>query len=332
MSGRAPAEIWEDALDEGERRLSRGPSGLAATGFAGGVDVFFSVVALAITTAALHEVMPEPTAHVLASLVFGIGFAFITIGRAELFTENFLIPVGAVQAGRVPFRFLVRMWGLTLVFNLIGLALFAGLFAVEGVLEPAALEAAGKMADTLGQRDALPALLSAIAAGTIMTLFTWVAAAAEGATGRIAASLIVGFLLAAPSLNHAVVSFGEMVFGIFAGTADSGWGDLARNFAIAIAGNSIGGHRPGLHDPARPGPRGAGQRVGTQREPRALTGEFALDRLCGGQGRTRRAWPRPGRVPRPRTRLRPSRRPRGRPRAGGTAPCARPRGSAGRRR
>ena len=31
-------------------------------------------------------------AHVIASVTFGIGFAFITLGRAELFTENFLLP------------------------------------------------------------------------------------------------------------------------------------------------------------------------------------------------------------------------------------------------
>jgi formate/nitrite transporter FocA (FNT family) len=74
-----------------------------------------------------------------------------------------------------------------------------------------------------------------------MTLFTWVAAASDGASARILASLIVGFLLMAPSLNHAVVGFGEIIFGIFAGTAQSDWGDLVRTVAIAIAGNLLGG-------------------------------------------------------------------------------------------
>ncbi len=241
MSGRDPTEIWESGLDEGERRLGRGWSGLAATGFAGGVDVFFSIALLAITAGALREVMPEAPAHVIASLTFGIGFAFITLGRAELFTENFLIPVGAVWAGRAPVSALLRMWVLTMAFNGVGLALFAGVFAVSGVLEPAALEAAGTMADTLGQRDPLPSLVSAIAAGTIMTLFTWVAAAAESSGARLAASLLIGFVLAAPSLNHAVVGFGEILFGLLAGTAQSTWVDLVRTVAIAIVGNLLGG-------------------------------------------------------------------------------------------
>jgi formate/nitrite transporter FocA (FNT family) len=190
----------------------------------------------------LHEVMPEQAAHVLASLVFGVGFAFITLGRAELFTENFLIPVGAVFAGRASLASLLRMWVVTLVLNLAGLALFAAIFSVSGVLKPQTLQSAGVLADTLGDRSALAALLSAVGAGTVMTLFTWVVAAAETGSARIIASLIVGFALVAPSLNHAIVGFGEMAFGIIAGTAKSTWGDLFANLGLAVAGNLIGGH------------------------------------------------------------------------------------------
>jgi formate-nitrite transporter family protein len=236
-----PAEIWETGLGEGQRRLKRGWSGLAATGFAGGADVFFSIIALAVTAAGLAEVMPEAPAHVIASLTFGIGFAFITLGRAELFTENFLLPVGAVWAGRARLADLVRMWALTMAFNFLGLALFSALFSISGVVEPSVLATAGTMADTLGDRSVLAAFASAIAAGTVMTLFTWVVAAAESASARVIASLLVGFILAAPTLNHAVVGFGEMIFGLIAGTAHSGWTDLVRTVAIAIVGNMIGG-------------------------------------------------------------------------------------------
>jgi len=61
------------------------------------------------------------------------------------------------------------------------------------------------------------------------------------ATARIIAALTAGFILAAPSLNHAVVGFAEMTFGIFAGTAHSDWGDLGRTVGLGIAGNLIGG-------------------------------------------------------------------------------------------
>jgi formate/nitrite transporter FocA (FNT family) len=241
MSGAQPEDIWEDALDEGERRLDRRLPGLAATSFAGGADVLFGIVALFVTSSALQAAMPEQTAHVLGSTTFGIALVLITLGRAELFTENFLIPVGSVFAGRAPKRLLWRMWVVTLVVNLIGLAAFAGLFSVHGVLPQEALDAAGKTGDLIGDRELLPSFASAVAAGTIMTLFTWVATAAESGIARVFAALLVGFLLVAPNLNHAVVGFGELVFALFAGTTHSDAGDLLRNLAVAIAGNFVGG-------------------------------------------------------------------------------------------
>jgi formate/nitrite transporter FocA (FNT family) len=212
-----------------------------ATSLSGGTDVFIGVVVMAVTTGGLSAAMPEATSHVLASLTFGIGIAFITLGRAELFTENFLIPVATVWAGRGRLMDLLRIWGVSLAGNLLGLTLLALIFAAPGVLNSEARHAAGAMADALGGRDALAALLSAVAAGMIMTLFTWVVAAAESASARLLASVLVGFVLAAPTLNHAVIGFGEQLLGLLAGTAHTDWLDLLRTVALAVAGNMIGG-------------------------------------------------------------------------------------------
>jgi len=241
MADRTPEEIWDEGLREGERRLARSWVALAATGFAGGTDVMFGIVAATVASAGLSAVMPQPTAHVLGSLLFGLGFVFITIGRAELFTENFLIPVGTVFAGRASGRELVRMWVITLVLNFVALAIFGLIFSFRGVLPTGSLHTAGITADALADRSFLAALLSAVVAGVIMTVFTWITIAAEGAVGRIVVALLVGFLLSAPTLNHAVVGFGEMFFGLVAGTTHATWSDLAANVGIAVLGNLIGG-------------------------------------------------------------------------------------------
>ncbi len=97
------------------------------------------------------------------------------------------------------------------------------------------------MAETFADRSVVAALLSAIVAGAVMTLMTWLVHATTSDIARIWIALLVGFVLAAPSLNHAVVSFGEMSFGIMAETGHADWGDLAGNFPIAVLGNMIGG-------------------------------------------------------------------------------------------
>lgn len=241
MSQRDPEEIWEEGLDEGERRLTRDVKGLSASGFAGGAEVAFGILAVMVVTGAAAEVAPEGTAHVIGSLVFGIAFVLITVGRAELFTENFHIPVGAVYAKRAPLWALGRMWVVTLLFNIVGLLLFLWLLSVDGVLEPATVEAAGKAATTYAERDTIAALASAVVAGTVITVFTWAIAAAESASTRVMLSLLVGFLLVAPSLNHAVVAFGKILFGILLDSGTASVGELWRNLGLATAGNLVGG-------------------------------------------------------------------------------------------
>lgn len=241
MSGRSPNEIWEDALDEGERRLDRGSVALAVTGLLGGIEVMFGVIAVVVSTAALAAVMPPDTAHVLGSLTFGLALVFVTIGRSELFTENFLIPVSSVYAGRATVGALLRLWSITLVGNLVGLLIMALIFAPHGVLPPGSLKAAGPISDAYTSRAVLPALLSAVAGGALMTLLTWFTAAAESDVTRLFLCLLAGFVLIGPTLNHAVVGFGEMAFGMIAGTATGTVGDFARTFGLAVAGNLVGG-------------------------------------------------------------------------------------------
>ncbi len=241
MSGRDPAEIWEAGVEEGERRVSRAASGLLATGAVGGADVMLGILALTVTSGAVSLVAPEPLAHLAGSLTFGIGLVFIVIGRSELFTENFLVPVSTVFARRAGPGSLVRLWAGTLVGNLLALIALAWVLTRAGLVPPETLDAAGTMAQTFADRSLGAAFLSAILAGMSMTLLTWLAHAAQDESAKVTIALLVGFLLAAPSLNHAVVSFGEMSFGILAGTGHAEWLDLLQNFPVAVAGNLVGG-------------------------------------------------------------------------------------------
>ena len=241
MIGRPPHEIWQDSLEDGQRRLARPASVLAATGLLGGFHVTLGLLALIVTTGALAAVMPPSSAHVLGSLTFGFGLAFITIGRSELFTENFLIPVAAVAFGHSSKRAVARLWAITFVLNLVGISIFAAILTAPGVLEPEALAAAGELGDTLTQRDLVAATLSAVLAGTIITLFTWLAEAAESDLTRLFVALLIGFVLLAPSTNHSVVGFGEILLAILSDTSSAGWLDLLRNTGIAVVGNLIGG-------------------------------------------------------------------------------------------
>lgn len=242
MGGRNPSEIWDETVDEGQRRLHRGGAGLLSTGFFGGVDVMLAVLALTVVTGALSLAMPEPIAHIGGSLVFGIGFVTLVIGRSELFTENFLVPVGAVLQHQATRGDLARLWSVTMAGNLIGLVVLALILTRAGLVPPETWEAAGTLADHIAERDLIGAGLSAVVAGMVMTLFTWVAHAVETDVARIMLAMLIGFLLAAPSLNHAIVAFGEVTFALLAGTTDVATpSTLLWNFPVSVVGNLVGG-------------------------------------------------------------------------------------------
>ena len=243
MSGRDPDEIWQTSVEEGDRRLNRGFLAHASTGLVGGIDVMVGVMALTVVSGALAVALPEPIAHIGGSLFFGIGFVMLIVGRSELFTENFLVPISAmIRSDQRRIGDLARLWSVTMVGNLVAILVLAFVFTRAGLMPPETLKAAGHMADTFATRDFVAALLSAIVAGAIMTLFTWLAHAVELDISRIALALVIGFVLAAPSLNHAIVGFGEVSFGILADTQEKAtWIDLAQNFATAVLGNLIGG-------------------------------------------------------------------------------------------
>src|SRR3954454_14784160 len=98
--------------------MGRGASALLATGLVGGADVMLGVGAMTSMTGGLAHAMPHQTASALGALLFGIGFVFVTIGRSELFTENFLIPVAAAFSGMAKIPQLFRLYVTTLLANL----------------------------------------------------------------------------------------------------------------------------------------------------------------------------------------------------------------------
>lgn len=59
MLDRSPAsEIWQDSLEDGQRRVGRTVKVLAATGLLGGLHIAFGLLALVVTTGALATLMP----------------------------------------------------------------------------------------------------------------------------------------------------------------------------------------------------------------------------------------------------------------------------------
>ena len=72
-------------------------------------------------------VLYETGNHLLAGLAFSAGLIALPLAKSELFTEGFLVPIAAVVAREASYAQLGKLWGGTLVANLVGGWLFMAL-------------------------------------------------------------------------------------------------------------------------------------------------------------------------------------------------------------
>jgi formate/nitrite transporter FocA (FNT family) len=214
---------------------------LAATAIIGGFDIAFGIAAYGLAAAAVEPRGGEGLAHLVGSLAFGIAFVFIVVGRSELFTENFFVPIAGLTGERGSFLKLGELWAVSLVLNIAGGFALATVLTSEGVLGHGSKHEILQLAEHTAHYTPLTAFLSAIVAGALMTVLTWfVEGAAESMGVRITMAWIVGAVLVLGSFNHAIVGAVEMFYGLpFGGPI--GWDDLFSNLGIAIAGNLVGG-------------------------------------------------------------------------------------------
>ncbi|AGN02798.1 formate/nitrite transporter [Salinarchaeum sp. Harcht-Bsk1] len=237
----SPADVFDDAVDEGNRRLEQSLLELASTSFIAGFTIVFGIVALGIVEGIVEPEFGD-LAKLAGALAFGPGLVFVVVGRTELFNENFFDPTAAAvdDASGWLVRPLLRLWTLTFVFNLAGGCLIALIFAVDGALPPGAAETLTQFATETAARGAETWFARGIAGGALITLLSYLLLAVDTAGSRIALAYVVGFFLALGPFDHVVVTVLHVFFGLLFG-AEIGLGRLAYMTAVVTAGNLVGG-------------------------------------------------------------------------------------------
>ncbi|MDP1848439.1 MAG: formate/nitrite transporter family protein [Solirubrobacteraceae bacterium] len=235
-----PHEMFARTRHEGQRRLSRSRLELVTTSLVAGFDIVFGIIAIATVTALMTPALGPSAAHMIGSLFFGIAFIFIVVGRSELFTENFFVPITALHRGKMTFLKLLELWSISPVMNILGGAVLILVVTTKGVLPHGTPEALNELANHIDDLDLWSAFCSAIIGGALITAMTWMVEGVGTVGGRIIIAWIAGTLLALASLNHVIVVTLELIFGMRLGTTIS-FEDTAMNFVIAAAGNMVGG-------------------------------------------------------------------------------------------
>ncbi len=236
--GSLRADVVHEAIrKEGEDELRRPPSALAWSGLAAGLSMGFSLVAEGLIRSHLPD---APWRPLIAKFGYSVGYLIVILGRQQLFTENTLTVILPLLArrGRITLLHVLRLWGVVLVTNLLGVHLFAWAIANTGVFTP---EVRAAFAD-IG-REALAGsfwtiALKGVFAGWLIALMVWLLPAADSA--RVPIIVIITFVVGLAGLSHIVAGTLEALYTVMAGTTS--WLMLLGSYMLpTLLGNIFGG-------------------------------------------------------------------------------------------
>ncbi|ORB31009.1 formate/nitrite transporter family protein [Mycolicibacterium parafortuitum] len=219
-------------IDEGTQRLHRTWREVLVTGFFGGTEVAMGVLAY---LSVLHATGNQ----LLAGIAFSIGFLALLLGRSELFTEGFLIPVTTVAAKRANAAQLLKLWTGTLAANLAGgwLIMWLVMTAYPKLREQTTTSAEHFVHAPLNAETVALALLG----GMVITLMTRMQHGTDSVPGKIAAAVAGAFLLAGLQMFHSILD-SLLIFGaLTAGDAPFGYLAWLSWFGYTVVLNIVGG-------------------------------------------------------------------------------------------
>lgn len=231
-------EIHENVLVDARKELRRPLAALGWSGLGAGLTIAFS----SLGGAFLASLAPPHLAHAARAAAYPLGFLFVVLARAQLFTENTLEPVLPMleDPSAETVRKVLRLWGIVLVSNLAGSALIALAIARTDLLSTPVYSALLAHARETTSGGFGRVFYLAIFAGWLVALMAWLVAATHATGAQITIVWLTTAPISALGFRHSIAGSVDAFARVWAG--DAPLGQIAGGFlAPAIVGNVIGG-------------------------------------------------------------------------------------------
>ncbi len=233
---RTAREIFHHVEDNAHEELRRSPKALAFSGFAGGLSMGLTGLAVASAMAIMPDI---PLRQFLSYLVYPVGFIAVIIGRAQLFTENTLYPVALILSERRHFVDTLRLWSVVFCFNVLGATAFAALAVLTDALSPTVRGYLIQLGVLASQGSFGHIFWSGVIGGWLIALVAWMVTASHWTIGQIAVIWLLTFVVGIGHFAHCVASSGEIMSAVFGGSVP--FSRYLQWLGTATAGNILGG-------------------------------------------------------------------------------------------
>ncbi|MDF4202914.1 formate/nitrite transporter family protein [Maribacter sp. SA7] len=233
--------ILSRVIHEGEEIFKIKNKAMFLSAVIAGLEIGFSYFLICALYYLLNGTVDANMTFKLFAVVYPVGFILVILGKSALFTEQTSVLALPMLNGQRSIWELFRVWGVVILGNIIGGNIFA---AFIGLLAPHLnLFTAETMIDIgshVIKESSWILLTSAIVAGWLMGLLTWLLNSTMNSLTRVALIIMITGVIGFGGFHHSIVGNIE-VFGAFLHSKDISMLDYWWFLFLALLGNSIGG-------------------------------------------------------------------------------------------
>ena len=231
-------EVFQRIVASAEEEMESGHQELFFSGIAAGFAITLTVMAYAAVSAAVGN-----TAALTKPLLYPLGFIFIILGHYQLYTEETLPPVTLVLTRLASIPALLRVWGLVIIGNLIGVGIGAFMLANTGVLSADAAVVAEEFGLETLRMPWWDVFFKGVFAGWLVGGLVWLDHAVRTATARLILIYLIMYTIPVAGLFHIITSMTDGLYLVFRGEAAL-WPVTSEIILPVLLGNTLGGVVP----------------------------------------------------------------------------------------
>lgn len=240
-SKKSHGEILKEQICEGQEIYNKKASSVILSSLTAGLEIGFSFLLICALFYFTNDFFEKETLFKLIAFVYPIGFILVILGQSILFTEQTSLLTLPVLNNKRGVGSLFRIWGLVIFGNLLGGFLMALVLIwigpKLGIFELSTFETIAKH---VTQPDSFTILVSAILAGWLMGLLSWLITSSTETMSRIIIIYMITATMAFTGLHHSIIGNIEVFAGMIT-SAEIEFIDYLKFLFFAIFGNAIGG-------------------------------------------------------------------------------------------
>ncbi|XLS30732.1 formate/nitrite transporter family protein [Flavobacteriaceae bacterium M23B6Z8] len=240
-SPKSQEEIMVEQLCEGMEAYEKKTGRVFLSSLSAGLEIGFSFMLIAIVYTFFKGKVADESLFYIGAFAYPVGFILVVLGKSILFTEQTSLLALPVLHKQRSLSELLKLWGWVVFGNLVGGYIIALLVIWVGTsLSVISYDSIAAIATHVSHYDVWVILGSAILAGWLMGLLSWLLTSADDTISRIVIIYVITTIIGLAGLHHSIVGNIEVFAGLLTAKEISFVSYLTFQ-VTALVGNAVGG-------------------------------------------------------------------------------------------